>query len=149
MAAASADRFSLTYDPTHYLLIGHWLSGQDDQALYPSYQQLLAAAKAHDNCRYWLLDMQQRAWHSASFTQWYTDLLANLVVRELGAPVFVAYVAAEHHRSEIDSVATQAMLRQTAQVEFYPYFLNNESSARDWLVYHQTHPAPLLAPKAR
>lgn len=139
MEPASAAVFSLAYDAAQHLLVGHWLAEQADN-LHPSYERLLAAAKAHDNCRFWLLDMHQRRWHSASFAKWYGELLANLVVRELGSPVFVAYVTAESHRQAINSVATQALLRQTAQAEFYPYFFTNEQDARDWLIYYQTHP---------
>lgn len=141
--------FSITYEATPHLLIGHWLLDSDETVLYPSYQRLLAAAKAHNGCRFWLLDMQLRSWHTDTFTKWFADLLANQAVREVGAPIFVAYVAAERHRADIESVATEAMLRQSAQAEFYPFFFNNEPAARAWLVYHQTHPNELpLVPAA-
>ena len=58
----------------------------------------------------------------------------------MGSPIFVAYVAAETHRTEIEDVATAAMLRQSAQAEFYPFFFNNEVAAREWLAYYQSHP---------
>lgn len=60
-------------------------------------------------------------------------------MREVGSPVFIAYVAAEAHRADIESVTTEAMLLQAAQAEFYPFF-NNEAAARDWLGYYQGHP---------
>ncbi|RZK62725.1 MAG: hypothetical protein EOO59_01770 [Hymenobacter sp.] len=141
MSSCSADIFSLDYLAAEHLLMGRWLRDTDDDDLYPSYERLLAAAKAHRNCRYWLLDMRLRSWHTATFTKWFAELLANQAVREVGAPIFVAYVAAETHRAAIESVATQAMLRQVAQAEFYPYFFNSETAARDWLRYYQAHPA--------
>jgi hypothetical protein len=84
--------------------------------------------------------MRQRRWHTVAFAKWFSGLLANQVVSEVGAPVFVAYVAGEAHRVNIESVATQATLRHTARVEFYPYFFSNEEAARDWLLYYQAHP---------
>jgi hypothetical protein len=135
-----ADRFSLTYDATDQLLIGSWPSGICDDDLYRSYERLLTAAKTHGDCRFWLLDMRLREWHSASFANWFGDLLAKQIVRELGSPVFVAYVASEIHRAAIESAATQATLRQSAHAEFYPYFFDSKEAAHDWLRYYQAHP---------
>ncbi|SFQ37115.1 hypothetical protein [Hymenobacter arizonensis] len=110
-----------------------------EEDLYPSYARLLAAAQEHGNCRFWLLDMRQRAWHSAAFAAWFSGLLAQQVVRELGAPVFVAYVASEEHRATIESISTAATLRKAAKSELYPHFFNNEKDAAEWLCYYQTH----------
>ncbi len=140
MQVPSPDLFSLTYEAVPRLLVGRWLQDSEDEDLYPAYRQLLAAAKAHDNCRFWLLDMRQRSWHTVAFAKWFSGLLANEVVREIGAPVFVAYVANEAHRVDIESVATQATLRHAARVEFYPYFFSDEAAAREWLLYYQAHP---------
>ena len=140
MQAPPPDFFSLDYEAKPHLLVGRWLHDSDDDDLYPAYRLLLAAAKANGNCRFWLLDMRQRDWHTVAFAEWFGGLLANQVVREVGAPVFVAYVAGETHRVDIESVATAATLRQAAQVEFYPYFFSDEAAARDWLTYYQTHP---------
>lgn len=140
MQVPSPDLFSLSYEAELSLVVGRWLQDSEDSDLYPAYRQLLVEAKAHDNCRFWLLDMRQRSWHSVAFAQWFSGLLANQVVREVGAPVFVAYLASEAHRADIESVATEATLRQAAEVEFYPYFFSDEPAARDWLHYYQTHP---------
>jgi hypothetical protein len=134
------DQFSLTYDVEQGLLIGVWLSDTDEEELYPSYERLLKAAKEHENCRFWLLDMRKRSWHSLEFAKWFGSLLVNEIITELGSPVFVAYVAKEAHRIDIEGVANDAMLRQSAQVEFYPYYFDNEQAAREWLVYYRTHP---------
>ena len=141
MQAPPTDFFSLGYEVAPHLLVGRWLHESEDGDLYPAYLRLLATAKANGNCRFWLLDMRQRDWHTVAFAEWFGGLLANQVVREVGAPVFVAYVADETHRVDIESVATEAMLRQAARVEFYPYFFNDEAAARDWLIYYQTHPS--------
>lgn len=140
MSEIPADVFSLSYVAAQHLLVGHWLRDAGEENLYPSYQRLLAAAKAHGNCRFWLLDMRRRSWSTPTFTKWFGELLANQAVREVGSPIFVAYVAAEAHRADIEGVATAAMLRQSAQAEFYPFFFKNEAAAREWLVYYQSHP---------
>ena len=134
--------FTLSREDTPCLLVGRWHGPTPDDSLYPSYERILAEAKAHGNCRFWLLDMRERAWHSVAFARWYGELLAHQVVQELGSPVFVAYVAAEAHRTAIESATTQAMLRQASQAEFYPYFFSNETDARHWLGYYQAHPTP-------
>ena len=61
------------------------------------------------------------------------------MVSVLGSPVFVACVADECHRAEIDSIGTETLLRQQAQHEFYPYFFTNETVAREWLADSQDH----------
>jgi hypothetical protein len=134
------NQFSIEYDAADHLLTGSWLCNIADNDLYPCYEHLLTAAKAHGNCRFWLLDMRLRGWHSPTFAKWFGDLLAKQVVRELGPPVFVAYVAHEKHRTDIEGDNTQATLKQSAQVEFYPYFFDNKEEARDWLLYYQAHP---------
>lgn len=137
---APPNSFLLDYEAKPHLLVGRWLHDSEDGDLYPAYHRLLAAAKANGNCRFWLLDMRQRSWHTAAFAEWFSGLLANQVVGEVGAPVFVAYIADEAHRVDIESVANEATLRQAAQVEFYPYFFSDEAAARDWLLYYQAHP---------
>jgi hypothetical protein len=140
MSSIAAEIFPIDYVAAEHLLVGRWLHDTGDDDLYPSYERLLAEAKAHGNCRYWLLDMRLRNWHTATFTKWFAELLTHQAVHEVGAPIFVAYVAAETHRTDIESVATQAMLRQAAQIEFYPYFFNSETDAHEWLLYYQAHP---------
>jgi hypothetical protein len=140
MQAFPPDFFSLAYEAKPQLLVGRWLQGSDDDNLYPAYHRLLAEAKANGNCRFWLLDIRRRGWHTPAFAQWFSGLLAKQVVREVGAPIFIAYIVDEVHRVDVESAATEATLRKVAQVEFYPYFFSDEATARDWLLYYQAHP---------
>jgi hypothetical protein len=59
------------------------------------------------------------------------------VVQILGKPVFLACVAIEQNRADIESIGMQVRLRAHAQHEFYPYFFDDETAAREWLAYHQ------------
>lgn len=49
MAPISPASLCLTYDAAHHLLLGYWRTDQGEESLYPSYEQLLAAAKARVN----------------------------------------------------------------------------------------------------
>ena len=71
--------------------------------------------------------------------EWLGKLLAQQVVSVLGSPVFMACVADESHRAEIESISTEALLRQQAEHEFYPYFFHDEAAARLWLADSQDH----------
>lgn len=137
---AAAPTFTITYDATPRLLVGRWTKEVAADALYAAYTQLLTSAPAHDRCRFWLLDIRPRTWHWEVFAHWFCETFAPQVVAQLGAPVFVAYVASEEQRILIESPATAATLQQAARAEFYPYFFTDEASAREWLAYYQTHP---------
>ena len=134
-----SDVFALTYEPAANLLVGRWLRDVADRSLYPPQEELLAAALQHNRCRFWLLDLRPQGEFSPLLLDWLSALLAQQVVSVLGSPVFVACVAAAHHRAEIESLGTETLLRQQAQHEFYPYFFDNEAAARDWLADSQDY----------
>jgi len=139
MPTVFSDVFSLDYEATANLLAGRWLSNVPDHALHPPQQELLNAAVQHNCCRFWLLDMRMQDQFSLALLDWLKELLAEQVVMVLGSPVFLACVANESHRAEIESIGTETLLRQQAQHEFYPYFFNSEEAAREWLANSQDH----------
>jgi hypothetical protein len=134
-----SDVFALSYEPASNLLVGHWLRDVADRSLLLPQQELLAAALHHNRCRFWLLDMRRQATFSPLLLEWLGALLARQVVSVLGSPVFVACVADESHRIEIESLSTETLLRQQAEHEFYPYFFHDEAAARAWLADSQDH----------
>ena len=134
-----SDVFALNYETAPNLLVGRWLSNVPDHSLHPPQQELLDAALQHNRCRFWLLDMRAQNTYSPALLDWLKELMAEQVVTVLGSPVFLACVASEEHRDEIESIGTEAMLRQQAQHEFYPYFFNDEQAAREWLADSQSH----------
>ncbi|GAC1379083.1 MAG: hypothetical protein NVSMB30_27080 [Hymenobacter sp.] len=139
MPTVFSDVFSLMYEAAPNLLVGRWLSNVPDRTLHPPQQELLNAAVQYNRCRFWLLDMRAQDQYSPALLDWLKGLLAEQVVTVLGSPVFLACVASESHRAEIESVGTEILLRQQAQHEFYPYFFNNEEAAREWLADSQDH----------
>jgi hypothetical protein len=139
MPTVFSDVFSLDYEPATNLLVGRWLSNVPDHTLHPPQQELLNAALQYNRCRFWLLDMRRQEEYSPALLDWLRELVAEQVVMVLGSPVFLACVASESHRAEIEGVGTETLMRQQAQHEFYPYFFSNEEAAREWLVDSQDH----------
>ena len=134
-----SDIFALSYEPTPNLLVGRWLRDVADHSLLPPQEELLSAALHHNRCRFWLLDMCRQQEYSPLLLEWLGKLLAQQVVSVLGSPVFVACLADESHRAEIESIGTETLLRQQAEHEFYPYFFHDEEAARGWLADSQDH----------
>jgi len=134
-----SDVFALTYEPAPNLLLGRWLRDIADRSLLPPQEELLTNAQHHNCCRFWLLDLRAQRDYSPLLLDWFGSLLAQQVVSVLGSPVFIACIANESHRAEIESLGTETLLRQQAQHEFYPYFFNNEAAAREWLADSQDH----------
>ena len=134
-----SDVFALSYEPAPNLLLGRWLHDVADRSLLPPQEELLNAALQHNRCRFWLLDMCRQQEYSPLLLEWLGNLLAQQVVSVLGSPVFVACLADESHRAEIESIGTETLLRQQAEHEFYPYFFHDEGAARQWLAESQDH----------
>ncbi|MDB5267729.1 MAG: hypothetical protein JWP58_769 [Hymenobacter sp.] len=134
-----SDVFALSYEAAPNLLVGRWLHDVADRSLLPPQEELLSAALQHNRCRFWLLDMCRQKEYSPLLLEWMSKLLAQQVVSVLGSPVFVACVADESHRDEIESIGTDTLLRQQAAHEFYPYFFHDEAAARQWLADSQDH----------
>jgi hypothetical protein len=131
------DILSLTYEAEASLLLCRWRPNAPSEELAPVFDALLEAALAANHCRFWLFDMRERAWHPPVFEKWFAGLLSQQVVQVLGKPVFLACVATEQNRTDIESIATQVRLRAHAEHEFYPYFFDDEAAAREWLAYHR------------
>ena len=134
-----SDVFALAYEPAPNLLVGRWLRDVADRSLLPPQEELLTAALHHNRCRFWLLDLRSQQEYSPLLLEWLGELMARQVVSVLGSPVFMACVASESHRAEIESIGTETLLRQQAEHEFYPYFFSDELAARAWLADSQDH----------
>lgn len=131
------DVLSITNEAEACLLVCRWRPDAPSENLGPVFEALLEEAKSAGNCRFWLFDMRERAWHPPVFEKWFSGLLAQRVVEALGKPVFLACVANEQNRADIESLAMQVRLRAHAEHEFYPYFFDDENAAREWLAYHR------------
>lgn len=136
-ATLPTDVLSITIEAEQCLLVCRWRPDAPSENLAPVFDALLKKAHAANNCRFWLFDMRERAWHPPVFEKWFAGLLAQRLVAVLGKPVFLACVANEQNRADIENIATQVRLRSHAEHEFYPYFFEDEAAAREWLAYHR------------
>jgi hypothetical protein len=145
----SSDVFNWAYEPHPALLRGHWAGPVPATELPACYQLLLAAAQAHRACRFWLLDMQQRAWHDAAFAQWFGECFAPQASAALGQPLFIACLVQPDERPQVEAQRTELLLRQAAQYNVFPFYFTSEADARTWLRDQQAGECPPPAPVAR
>lgn len=134
--------FSLTYDAAARQLHSCWRGTTTDDELYAHYAELMAAAEAHDYCRFWLLDMRERNWHASGFGRWFGNEFAAIAHQVLGQPLFIAYVLNPTHKAIADSPGVQATQYNCAAHGVYPFFFDNEAAARDWLAHQQALDTP-------
>lgn len=145
VSTAVSANFKLAYNPSSQQLRGEWVGPVGDAEMRRHYGELLAAARAHGNCRFWLLDLRQRNWHDLGFPAWFNDVLVPAMHAALGQPVFIAYVLDATRRDVADSVCVQDSQRSCAGYDVYPYFFDNEVDADAWLAYQQTGVLALAA----
>ena len=65
--------FSLEYRPELGILIGCWKQALPPPELQGTYEAMLAVAKEHGNCRFWLLDLRRRPLAGPDLNQWFRD----------------------------------------------------------------------------
>ena len=131
--ALPPNSFSLAYEPSRGTVVGGWSKPVEMAQLRACYEALLAAAQAHKNCRFWLLDLRQRNWHTPEFARWFTTDFVPRAVATLRQPLFIAYLVADEQQPYIESEATNNILRQAAAVNCYPFYFECEPDALAWL----------------
>ena len=138
----ASSHFDLAYDLGSQRLVGCWHGAVTEKDLYLHYAELMAAAEAHGNCRFWLLDMRERNWHTPGFGRWFGNDFAEMAHATLGQPLFIAYVLSLSHKVIVDSPGVQVTQYQCAAYSVYPFFFDSEAAALDWLAHQQAHDEP-------
>jgi hypothetical protein len=133
----SNEAFSLEYRPDLGILIGRWLQAMPPPELQGTYQTMLAAARAHDNCRFWLLDLRRRPLAGPDLNEWFRDQFSPQVAAALDGPLFTAYLAGPHQRAAAESAEMELHLRHAASLDSYPLFYDDEAEAVNWLCEQQ------------
>lgn len=133
MADFSATAFSLEYRADLGLIIGRWLLDLPPPALQGTYEAMLAAAQAHGNCRFWLLDLRRRPVAGPDLNAWFRDQFSPRIAAALNGPLFTAYLAGPHQRPATESDAMELYFRREAAVNAFPQLFENESEAVAWL----------------
>lgn len=94
---------------------------------------MLAAAKAHGNCRLWLLDLRRRLVASPDLNAWFRDQFSPRLAAALGGPSFTAYLAGPHQRPATESDAMELYFRRETAVDALPQLFESEAEAMAWL----------------
>jgi hypothetical protein len=135
--ATSSDAFAITYDSDLRQLHGRWAGPVAEADLYAHYAELVAAAETHGNCRFWLLDLRARNWHTPRFSRWYANEFSALVCAAVGQPLYIAYLVSPTHAAAANSLLTQVMQGNSAAHGLHPYYTDQEAAAREWLLHKQ------------
>ena len=123
--------------------MAHWSGVSTDEQARGDYGDLLAAARAHGRCRFWLIDLEYRARYADEFYQWYTHSFAPHAVRSLGHPVFIAYVTQPQQHDYRNDPVIQHLQQVCAHYDLHLAFFGNRPEALHWLQHQQEHdPAP-------
>lgn len=123
--------------------MAHWSPAVSKVHLRSSYSDLLAAARNHERCRFWLIDLSAHLWCSDEDKEWYNHTFAPLAVRALGHPIFIAYAVTTGQAHVLTDPAVALMQQVCAVYDFYPCFFTNSLAALDWLRCQQEYdPAP-------
>lgn len=137
MPAIHSKAFSLEYRPDLGILVGRWLQALPPPELQATYEAMLAAAKTHDNCRFWLLDLRRRPLAGPDLVEWFRDQYSPLLAAALDGPLFTAYLAGPHQREAAESPEMELHLLREAALDSYPLFFDDEAAAVTWLCDQQ------------
>ena len=133
MSVFPSNAFSLEYRPDLGFLIGRWLQNLPPPELQGTYEAMLAAAQAHGNCRFWLLDLRRRPVAGPDLNAWFRDQFSPRIAAALGGPLFTAYLAGPHQRPAVESNDMELYFRREAAVNAFPQLFENEVEAVTWL----------------
>jgi hypothetical protein len=128
-----ADAFSVAYRPDLDFIIGRWLQPLPPPALQQTYEEMLAVARAHGNCRFWLLDLRRRPVAGPDLNEWFRDQFSPRTAAALGGPLVTAYLAGPHQRPTAESDRLELHFRQQMAVNAFPQLFENEAEAVEWL----------------
>ncbi|MGI4737263.1 MAG: hypothetical protein ACRYG7_19020 [Janthinobacterium lividum] len=125
--------FSLAYRPDLGLIIGRWRADLPPPERQGTYEAMLAAAQAHGNCRFWLLDLCRRPVAGPDLNAWFRDPFSPRLAAALNGPLFTANLAGPHQRPAVESDAMALCFRREAAVDAFPQLFESEADAMAWL----------------
>ena len=131
--------FASRYDVAANQLRLEWQGTAGDADLQQQYSSLLADWGQHQGCRFWLLDMRQRNWHTPEFGRWFADSFAAKLHALAGQPVFLAYIVSPAHYPSVNSPNAQAVVCACVEHDMYPFFFDQEAEALAWLCHQQRY----------
>ena len=136
--------FPLEYRPDLGILVGRWLHALPLPKLQSTCEAMLAAAREHGNCRFWLLNLRRRPLGS-DLNEWFNEQFSPQLAATLSGPLFPAYLVGPHQRLAAESTEMELYLRHAAALDSYPQFYDNEADAVNWLCDQQERAGIRLA----
>jgi len=135
---SSTDALEIIYHRDHHILIGRFLRPLSEEENHQCYLELLAAAHARDNCRYWLLNIRRRGRSGPVVLQWLLHDFYPQLQRELGTPARLVYFMAPGLREEfqLDGTVPEPSTYDLAE-PFRMHQCITEGEAVDWLLEEQ------------
>lgn len=125
--------FTLEYRSDQRLLIGRWLRPMSLPELQATYESLLTAARANDNCRHWLLDVRRRGMGDEIAREWFGREFSPRLLLTLNGPAFVAYFGTITHEVATTMAVLGTNIEQGAQTGAHYRYFNREDEALAWL----------------
>lgn len=129
--------FAFEHDAAARRLRVAWGSSMAEAEMRAQYRALLATAAAA-RCRFWLLDLRARNWHTVSFGRWFSEEFAPQVHAALHGSAFLAYVLDPALHGAVSSPNAQATQCGCAEHDVYPFFFDSELAAVAWLQHQQS-----------
>lgn len=133
-----SDNLEIIYHRDYRIIIGRFLRSLSEDENRQCYLDLLAAAHAHHDCRYWLLDIRRRHRSGPVVMQWLQHDFYLQMQRELGTPVRLVYFMAPglHEEFQTDGTApTPSTYKPTDS--FYINQCITEGESVRWLLDEQ------------
>jgi hypothetical protein len=123
----------ISYRPELQMLVGRWLRQTTPDEMQTGYLALLAEAQVQQ-CWLWLIDARRRDNANQAGTQWMMDTFFPQVPRQIHRKVFVAYLFAPTHLTELEADPSVPPLTyfdgRPCQVERF----TEELAATQWLM---------------
>jgi hypothetical protein len=134
--------FHILHEPGESILTAHW-PHTTNQSARSDYGDLLAAARVHGRCRFWLVDLRHQVRYSDDIYQWYMHTFAPHAVRSLGHPVFIAYIMQTQQDDYAYDPVIMSLKQICASYDLHLAFFETREAAVHWLQYQQEYdPAP-------
>ena len=135
---SATDALEIIYHRDYHILIGRFLRPLSEEENHQCYLDLLAAAHARDNCRYWLLDIRRRGRSGPIVLDWLLHDFYPLMQHELDTPARLVYFMAPGLREEF---LTDGTVPEPHTYRAHEQFRMNqcitEREAVDWLLGEQ------------
>ncbi len=133
LALPSTEYLHLVYRPDLLLLVGRWMRETTPQEMQHGYDLMLNGAESQ-MCRYWLVDARRRD-HATNGRNvgWMMETFFPQVAARLGRPVFLAYLFAPVHLSDIEANPAIPPLTYFNNRPYCVERFTEERAALDWL----------------